>query len=575
MTYRSNFQASPAFTQFLLDGRMIDAHETPAAFIERMVNALAAPEAGFGTPRPEIDAFEQDLGIALEAGLIVPSTPIMMNAGRHSDRPLSACTVPPVDLKGDLHRIKHVVDRYHQDGMGTGFDLTGVDDPVAVLEYLNQIAIDGAASGREERPVGNMATCHISHPRIEAFITSKAFQNREKNWKFNISVVVDEVFMAAAANGTPYLNAAGESVDAPRLLRLMAETAHDCGDPGLIDLERMERDNPTPKLGHYVSTAPCAEVGLAPGETCQFGYINLGKFVNDDGINYIKLAQIARLTARMLDNALEISLPIYGTEESKRIMNAKRKIGVGVCGVADLLAKLNARYDSPAAQHVLTGVLSTINFATKEQSVELARMRGTFSGFADSRYNETPSLIERKFVHNHSGRISRWRWQKLSDEIKTSGLLRNATTTALPPTGRSALVFGASTGIEPFFSLSQAGKLNPTLQDYLERNNLALSGEEQAVIVDTGSVQQTNLPDDVKRVFRTALEIEPDIHLQMAAVAQSVVDEAVSKTINLPHDIRPVGIVDIFLRGHRLGMKGIAVYRNQSREMQPRKLASA
>ena len=341
--YQSTFSPSTDVERLLHEGRIIGDTETPANMVERVISALLVPEIDFGTPINEIQQLAKAFGRLLDSGYIVMNTTIMTNAGRYTNRPLSACTVPPVNLKKELSLAKTVIDRCHQDGMGTGFDLSDTDSPAEALKFLNLIAIEGEKSGQEDRPVGNMATCSVSHPKIREFVVAKVnADTRQEEWKFNLSVAVTEFFMEAVRDRRQWYFRDGSSISADYLMREIATAAHDCADPGLVDMERMQKDNPTPSVGQYVSTTPCAEVGLAPGETCQFGYLNLGKFLSwKDGkssIDYNELESATRLLTRILDNALEVSIGRYSTPESKRIMSAKRKIGIGICGLADMLA---------------------------------------------------------------------------------------------------------------------------------------------------------------------------------------------------------------------------------------------
>jgi ribonucleoside-diphosphate reductase alpha chain len=245
--YSSTFPSSPATDAYLRAGRIIAPAETGQDMVNRIVAALATADAHFDPA--DAEAFAQQLGRAMDTAHIVFSTPIMTNAGRYADRPLAACAVPPVDLRGDLTQVKTVVDDYHRAGMGTGFTLDGLDDPVGVLRYLNEIAVSGANSGTEDRPVGNMAILSLSHPQAGEFIGCKVgADQRGEQWKFNISLHVTDAEMRAA------ITTAGRERE---LLIAAAKAAHACADPGLLFTDRMNEANPTPDIGEYVSTAPC------------------------------------------------------------------------------------------------------------------------------------------------------------------------------------------------------------------------------------------------------------------------------------------------------------------------------
>lgn len=576
--YQSSFNPSTDVERVLREGRIISEAETPANMVERVVSALMDPEINFGTPLTERQKLSEEFGQLLDSGHVVMSTPIMTNAGRFESRPLSACTVPPVNLRKDLVKAKSVINQCHQDGMGTGFDLSDVDSPVKVLRSLNFIAVEGAQSGREDRPVGNMATCSISHPKIEEFIAAKVdADTRQEEWKFNLSVAVTQLFMDTVRDRRHWYFQDGSHISAAYLMREIATAAHICADPGLIDLERMQRDNPTPAIGSYVSTAPCAEVGLAPGETCQFGYLNLGKFVLDSNgkpsIDYQKLEFSIRLLTRVLDNSLELSINRYSNPESKRVMSAKRKIGLGICGLADMLAFMKLPYDSEKGRHAAQDVASFINYISKLESVKLARARGSFSGIHSLGCLHTgdPSFIERKYCSQSTNAVSVDDWRSLAKEIRKNHLLRHASTTAFPPTGRSGLIVEASTGIEPLFRLELFGRIHPALKP--ELSNVLNEQFAVALITQSGTCQDLEeMSGDKKRVFRTAIEISPTDHLLMAAALQQWVDESLSKTVNLPNSATVEDAENIFLHGHQLGLKGITVYRNNSKNKQPRRL---
>lgn len=574
--YRSSFEPSVTGLSILRTGKIISEGESPAQMIDRIVIDLASAELSFNTPEPQIRQFAINLGEQMDTGKIVFSTPIMTNAYKVEQRPLSACTVPPVDLRGSLQDVKKIVDIYHQEAMGTGFDLTQVDDPVRVLLFLNDVAAAGAESGREDRPVGNMATCRVDHPKILDFIKSKA-DRPDVNWKFNISVDVPDSFWYAVENDKIWQLTDGTEIKATELLHEIAISAHGCADPGIICLDRLNADNPTPNVGLYTSTAPCAEVGLVPGETCQFGYLNLAKFIDkySNSIDYQKLAESAWLLTRSLDNAMELSISRYTIRESASIMSQKRKIGVGVCGLADMLVHLGIPYDSDLARSVCRDIVSFINYQTKVASHNLAKTRGSFGAMNSvlkTRYSENPGFIEQKYGALRTNTVSIQDWMKLGTEIRETRLLRNSSTISLPPTGRSGLVVSASTGVEPLFTLISDGEIHPALLEQLKKYG-ATDESTISKIYETGSCQDAALPDEIKNIFRTATEINPSGHLKMVSAILPCVDESISKTINLPNEATVAEVKSIYMEAHRSGLKGVTIYRNGSVKNQPRKVA--
>lgn len=568
--YESRFPSTPGLERYLRDQLLTAPGETARDMIARIVGALTEADRTFGTPAAA-EAFVTDLGHALDERRVVFSTPIMTNAGDR-DRPLSACAVPPVDLRGDLEQAKTVIDGYHRAGMGTGFDLDDTDDPVAVLRHLNDVAVAGASSGAEDRPVGNMAILAIGHPRAAEFVACKRDADaRGEQWRFNISLAVGDADMRAATDGPCRQR---------DLLAAAAEAAHACADPGLLYADRMNAANPTPKLGEYVSTAPCAEVGLVAGETCQFGYVNLGAFHDPGGaagvpVDLNALAATVRVLVRALDNALELSIGRYPHALSATVMRAKRKIGVGVCGLADLLLAAGLPYDSPPARHLAQEVIAYVNHVSKAASVELAAERGACPAVlgGESRYAD-PHFLAR-FAGMGLRTVTSASWAMLAEQVAATGMLRHSSTIALPPTGRSAPVIAASTGIEPLFRLT-----DERLADAGHRGGLhpaaraALTGRPRllAVALREGRLPDHDVPRPLAELLATATQISPGGHLAMAAAVQECVDEAVAKTVNLPADASVGDVRDIFQNAWELGCKGITVYRDSSRTVQPKAL---
>ncbi len=547
--YKSSFSPSAQATRVLTTGRILGDNETPQQMIERVVASLTEVEAKFGTATKEIFSLQAKLGYLLDEKYYVLSTPILTNAGRYLQKPLSACTVPPIDLAhDDIAKVREVVTRMHQDGMGTGFSLNGLADPVATLRVLNKIAVESASSGKEDRPVGNMATLSVYDKKIYEFINAKvAADQHNEQWKFNISVDCDSNFFKQLEIGGKITLLDGNETSAQKLFDEICNAAVRCADPGLMFLDRMEEDNPTPIVGRYISTAPCAEVGLTKGEACQFGYINVAKFIDEWGnIDTQVLANATQLLTRILDNALEISIDNYSEEESKVVMTEKRKIGIGICGLADLFVKKRVLYSSYEARVMALDLVSFINYESKRASHELAKKRGSFGAMRDclgNKHLSSPSTIEKRYGELSTRYVAKEDWVALAETIRETKQLRNASTIALPPTGRSALTVDASTGIEPIFSYHEYLELHP------------------------------NLNASCYEFLQTAKNISPAEHLLMASEIQKGVDESISKTINLPSSTTAEDIESIYVQAWQLGLKGISVYREGSKNTQPRHLS--
>jgi ribonucleoside-diphosphate reductase alpha chain len=566
----STFEASKHALSVLYDGKISPEDETPAQMVERVVTTLVGVESKFNTPIEEQRQLAQQLGLLMDNKAIVFSTPIMTNAGLESHLPMSACTVPNVNLRGELSKVKEIVDQNHQEGMGTGFDLSDLDNPLEVLRYLNQVAIDGAKSGTEARPVGNMATLRIDHPRVIDFIRVKA--DNPGAWKFNLSVDTPEEFWSTVKQDGDWVLSDGQRFKARDILHLIAKTVHSSAEPGIISMDRLNADNPVPALGLYKSAAPCAEVGLTPGETCQFGYINLSKFIGLDGkIDFEALSITATAVVRALDNALEVSIGRYSAPDSAAIMMAKRKIGVGVCGLADMLVEMGIPYDSEEGRQIAKDVVAHINFISKKASHELAKKRGSFTAMAEvgSRYLDEESYLSKKYGGLTTQTVSSSSWTKLAETIKETKQLRNSSTIALPPTGRSALVIDASTGVEPYFSLKSNPIALEVLARYLENYGYVPKPLIEQV-EKSGTCQHLDIPDSIKRIFKTASEISAMDHLLMVDALIQVVDESISKTINLSSSVTTEEIYDLAVFAMSdLSLKGITFYRDGSLNHQP------
>lgn len=576
--YRSSFEPETSYANKVLkDGLILANGEKPHEMVERVVSCIAQAELKYSLSAKGMYStknFAQKLGELCDQGSIVFSTPILTNAGRFVKRPLSACAMPPVDVRKDLKSMKKVIDQYHQDGMGTGFNLTDASDPINVLRYINDVACKGAESGNEQRPVGNMAILDVRSPHIEEFIELKVdADKRGENWKFNLSVNVDDEFIKAAIDNKSITLHNGQTKNANVLLEKIAQAAHGCGDPGLISTERMNCDNPTPSLGLYQTTAPCAEVGLAPGETCVFGYINLGKMLKKENnqlvVDFEALSEVAHLLMRALDNILEVSIQNYVSPESKDIMSKKRKVSIGVCGFADMLIKMGIRYESQTAASLLRDVLNFISYESKCASIKLAQSRGSFPALASSKYMET-SFICDKF--RESEHVTKEQWHKLACQIKEDKLLRNATTTALPPTGRSALVIEASLAIEPIFSLYENNTVNPLLMSFLE-GHPDLKKEAELEVKQTGSC--AHALSKIEHPFITATELTPEQHLRIVTSALGAIDESISKTVNVPSSATSKEIAHLYKEALTSGLKGISVYRDGSKKIQPKQLSKS
>lgn len=562
------FVTSSGVEKMLHEGKIIGDHEKPHDMFRRVVDTVFNIEKQWQSSPEEVDRYRTVFENLTISKAISLGSPVLTNAGRdeHNQFALSSCVVIPVDLrKIDEATVK--IKGYYQQNMGSGFDFTPYENPVQLLLWLNELADKETQTGRYDRYIGNIGNLHISHPKIREFIGVK---RTNKIAHFNISVDIDDAFMQAVKRHDVYQLADGTSVDAATLLHDIAESAHYNGDPGILSLERMNRDNPLKEVSPYTSVPPCSEMGLAPGETCQFGYINLSKFVVDGHIDYKRLFVASSVMTRALDNAIEIGVSRYPDMESSRLALLKRKIGIGVCGLADTFIQLNLPYGSEESLHVAKNMLSCINYASKATSVTLSEQRGSCQAMQDSAHNEYyHGFIEERYAHHPTDIVSTANWEQLAGYIRRTGHLRNILTTALPPTGRTSILLGVTPSIEPLFSTRSLNEnTQAVINDFVHAH--ADNGASDAVLhrAETEGTFQTS-PLDGKEVLRTVKEISAKEQLDMIAAISGVYDEAVSKTVNLPRTATVDDVASIFMHAYDLGLKNISVYRDGSYENQP------
>ncbi len=571
---RVEYQPSQSAHQVLIKGRIIAPGESPQQMFERVVDALFAVETTMRIPEAETEQAKIQFAQFMAEKTFTPGTPTLTNAGRkgYEKSALCSCALIPVDLR-QPQASAEMIRAYYQQNMGSGFDLTPYADPLGLLIWLNDLAASETATGSYDRYIGNMANLNIAHPQIKDFIEAK--NSRRLNY-FNLSVIVDDAFMDAAKRADTFKMMDGAEISAYDLLRLMAQSAWISGDPSILNLERMNKDNPLVGIAPYISAPPCAEMGLSEGETCQFAYINISKFVTPEGIDYEKLGAVTQVVTRALDNAVEIGLGNFPHPKSTEIARLKRKIGIAASGIADTLLFYDLPYDSDEARQLARDVLSFINYTSKIASVQLAEQRGPCDAMLTREGNKYyQAYLEGRFGAG-TNTIGEDQWQQLAEHIRNTGNLRNICTTTLPPAARVSILMDASTGIEPYFGIpTDAYEIQPSMVDFVRRHAPERVDAILNQAVTEGSFQNVDLSNRLRECLKTAKEISPYGHLKMvAALAGSggVVDEAASKTVNLPTNSTPDDILSVFLIAHELGLKNISVYRDGSYVEQPLKL---
>ncbi len=395
-----------------------------------------------------------------------------------------------------------------------------------------------------------MGILRVDHPDILDFIDVKLDLTKLTN--FNISVAVTDKFMEAAKKGEDYelINPRnGEVVgklNAREVFRRIVHNAWLSAEPGIIFLDRINEANPTPHLGEIESTNPCGEQPLLPYESCNLGSINLSRMVENGKINFAKLRYIVREAIHFLDNVINMNkFPIPQIEEMTK---KNRKVGLGVMGWAEMLIKLGIPYDSEEALELAEKVMGFILDVARQKSIELAKERGPFPAFEGSVYDQ-----------------------------KGHPPVRNATVTTIAPTGTISIIAGTSSGIEPLFAISFARnvlegtrliEVNPLFKEIAQREGW-YSDKLMEKISETGSVQGLEeVPAKWRRIFVTAHDIDPEWHVKMQAAFQKYVDNAVSKTVNFRNDATVEDVERTYWLAYELGLKGITVYRDGSRQGQ-------
>jgi len=545
--------------RYLLKDEEGNPIETPEQMLRRVANAIAKAEENYGN---DVKKYAKPFYEMMDEQLFMPNSPTLMNAGTELSQ-LSACFVIPVEDSIDgIFKALWDMAKVQKSGGGTGFSFSrlrpkgdivkstmGVaSGPVSFMKIFDA-ATEQIKQGGKRRGA-NMGVLNVHHPDIEEFITAKWEEGVLRN--FNISVAVTNNFFEALKKDEEYdlINPrTGEVVKripARKIFNLIVEGAWRNGEPGMIFIDEINKHNPTPHVGKIEATNPCGEQPLLPYESCNLGSINVSKFVVNDEIDWEWLKEIVWLCVRFLDDVIDMNK--YPLKEIEENTKANRKIGLGVMGWADLLFKLKIPYDSDEAIELAEKLMSFIQSESHKASQALAEERGVFP--------------------NWKGSV----WEKKGIKI------RNATTTTIAPTGTISIIANCSSGIEPIYALAfkrmhildgeEFFEINPIFEDVLKQLNL-YNDEMLARIAESGSIQEIHeIPEEIRRVFKCALDIDAEWHVRMQAAFQKYTDNAVSKTINMPNNATRKDVEKAFMLAYELGCKGLTIYRDGSREEQ-------
>lgn len=536
--------------------------ETPRDLFRRVARSVAAADAIYNKAA-DIKATEEKFYELMSNLDFLPNSPTLMNAGRPLGQ-LSACFVLPIEdsMEEIFETIKNAA-IIHKSGGGTGFSFSRIrpsgstvnttggvaSGPISFMKVFNS-ATEAVKQGGTRRGA-NMGILRVDHPDILEFIACK--QNNSEITNFNISVGITEKFMEAAKDNKdydlidPHTKKAVKKLNAKEVFDLIVKSAWQNGEPGIIFLDRLNKDNVVPTVAEIESTNPCGEQPLLPYESCNLGSVNLANMVKTVSdkcvIDYEKLEYTVSAAVHFLDNVIDVNK--YPLEIIDKTTKDTRKVGLGVMGFADMLFMLKVSYCSDKAVKIAADIMQFIKEKATAKSIELAKERGAFPLFEKSIF-------------------------------KGKTKIRNATLTTIAPTGTLSIIAGVSSGIEPVFALSyirnvmdntELLEVNRVFEKVLKGNKL-YSKELMRSIAQTGSLHSIDLPDSIKKVFVTAHDVSPTWHIKMQAAFQRFTDNAVSKTVNFKAEATSNDVAQVFELAYSLGCKGVTIYRDGSRDAQ-------
>ena len=571
--------------------------ETPRDLFMRVASTLAEADRQFGATDSEIKETTKEFYNFITNRYFMPNSPTLMNAGRELGQ-LAACFVLPVEdsLEGIFETVKNTA-LIHKSGGGTGFSFSrlrpkndvvrstmGVSSgPVSFMEVFNA-ATEAVKQGGTRRGA-NMGILRVDHPDILEFINCKSDNNKLNN--FNISVAITDKFMEALKQGGDYelihprTKQPVGKLNAKEVFDLIVDGAWRNGEPGIIFIDKMNYDNPTPLIGEIESTNPCGEVPLLPYEACNLGSINLGLMLKGEkgnlSVDWDKLAAVTKMAIHFLDNVIAINN--YPLPQISEMVQNNRKIGLGVMGWADMLMQLGIGYNTEEGTKLAAQIMEFIDYHSKVKSIEFAKTRGRFNNFTGSIY-DGQNWLTKKYKGKSAGIITDEMWAELDKQIAQVGI-RNATTTCIAPTGTISMIASASGGVEPLFGLvfirdvmdgTKLVEVNPIFEAYAREHGFYSEELMKKISIDGTLAHCKEVPEEAKKIFVCAHDVSPYWHVKMQAAFQLHTDNAVSKTVNFEENATREDVADSYKLAFENNLKGITVYRNNSRQFQPMNL---
>ncbi len=546
--------------RYLLRDETGKVKETPEQLWRRVADNIAKAELLHGGNEETVQVWSDKFVTLMENMEFMPNTPTLMNAGTPIQQ-LSACFVLPIEdnIEGIYETMKHQA-MIHQSGGGTGFDFSrlrpkgsmvkstkGVaTGPVGFMSVYNASTEIIKQGGK--RRGANMGILRVDHPDIREFIHCKDDITKINN--FNISVALTEKFMEAVEKGEdfdlidPHTKQVVRRENAAALFEELVTSAWKSGDPGIIFIDRINRDNPIPHIYTIEATNPCGEQPLGPYDSCNLGSINLAKYVTPQGeVMWNELRETIRTSVRFLDNTIDMNR--YVIPQIEKMNKGNRRIGLGVMGWSDMLFKLNIPYNSEEGCQYAEKMVKFIREEADAMSQELGKEKGPFPHIKGSIY-----------------------------DVPNGPTFRNCARITIAPTGTISMIADCSSGVEPLFAISFVKRVMDG-QELLYVNDIFkevaikrgfYSEELMEKIAAEGTLQHCDeIPEDVRKTFVCAHDITPYWHVRMQAAWQKYTDNAISKTVNFSHDAQVEDVKEVYTLAYKQGCKGVTIYRDGSK----------